>query len=105
MIGLVDRLAQTLQYIPHGPDGFDRSIVWPLLVGGSQSTPGSLFRHVFIDRIAGLGEHAEFGSFGRMVRLLQEVWHQADCESNVREGQNVHWRDVMRQKGWDFLLI
>lgn len=66
------------------------------------STPNSPFRHVFADRIACLGEEAEFGSFGRMVRLLQEVWRQSDY---VGEGQNVHWRDVMQQKGWDYLLI
>ena len=41
------------------------------------STPNSPFRHVFADRIACLGEEAEFGSFGRMVRLLQEVWRQS----------------------------
>jgi hypothetical protein len=102
MVGLVTRLAQTLEYIPQGPDGFDRSIVWPLLIGGSQSTPGSTFRQIFAHRIACLGEQAEFGSFGRMVRLLQEVWRQAD---DAGETQNVHWRDVMQQKGWDFLLI
>ena len=105
MVGLLSRLTQTLEYIPHGPEGFDRSIVWPLLIGGSQSTPCSTFRQIFADRIACLGEHAEFGSFGRMVRLLQEVWRQADRECCVGERQSVHWRDVMQQKGWDFLLI
>lgn len=97
--GLVARLAGVLQYIP---PGFDRSLIWPLLIGGSMSTPNSPFRHVFADRIACLGEEAEFGSFGRMVRLLQEVWRQSDY---VGEGQNVHWRDVMQHKGWDYLLI
>ena len=105
MIGLVSRLAHTLEYIPHGQEGFDRSIVWPLLIGGSQSTHDSTFRQIFADRIACLGEHAQFGSFGRMVRLLQEVWRQADEEHCARERQDVHWRDVMQQKGWDFLLI
>lgn len=102
MLGLVTRLAGVLEYIPSGPDGFDRSLVWPLLIGGSMSTPNSPFRNVFMGRIACLGEHAEFGSFGRMVRLLQEVWHQSD---QAGDGQNVHWRDVMQQKGWDYLLI
>lgn len=105
MVGLVSRLAHTLEYIPHGQEGFDRSIVWPLLIAGSQSTPDSIFRQTFTNRIAYLEEHAQFGSFGRMVRLLQEVWRQADREDGARERQNVHWRDVMQQKGWDFLLI
>ena len=102
MLGLVTRLAGVLKYVPSGVEGFDRSLVWPLLIGGSMSTPDSPFRHIFADRIACLGEHAEFGSFGRMVRLLQEVWHQTD---QVEEGQSVHWRNVMQQKGWDYLLI
>ena len=99
-MNLVAQFADLLEYIPSGPEGFDRSIVWPLLVTGAQSTPGSSFRTVMADRIAKMGEQAEFGSFGRMVRLLQEVWRLND-----EEGQNVHWRDVMRQNGWDFLLI
>lgn len=102
MQGLVCRLAGVLELIPSGLDGFDRSLVWPLLIGGSMSTPESKFRGVFADRIRQLGEHAEFGSFGRMVCLLQEVWRQADAAG---ERRSVHWRDVMQQKGWDYLLI
>ncbi|KAH0551400.1 hypothetical protein GP486_007385 [Trichoglossum hirsutum] len=100
IIDLVNKLAECLEFIPAGPEGFDRSLVWPLLIAGANSTPGSAFRHSFRNRIESLGEHAEFGSFGRMVRLLQEVWNQTE-----ERGQNVHWRDVMQQKGWDFLLI
>ena len=105
MLGLIARFASTLEFIPSGLDGFDRSLVWPMLIVGSQSTPSSLFRQVFADRISCLGEHAEFGSFGRTVRLLQEVWYQSDEGNSPGERQNVHWRDVMQQKGWDFLLI
>ena len=105
MMDLVSRFAALFEFIPSGPDGFDRSLVWPLLIGGAHSTTSSAFRHVFADRIACLGDQAEFGSFGRMVRLLQEVWRQSDEENKMGERQNVHWRDVMRQKGWDFLLI
>ena len=102
MFDLVTRLAGVLEYIPAGQHGFDHSLVWPLLIGGSMSTPNSPFRQVFHDRLNCLGEGAEFGSFGRMVALLREVWHQSD---HAEEGQNVHWRDVMQQKGWDYLLI
>lgn len=103
MRNLVAQFADLLDFIPAGQEGFDRSIVWPLLIAGAQSTPDSRFRQAFAERIAALGEHAEFGSFGRMVRLLQEVWRLSDGVEV--EAQDVHWRDVMRQKGWDFLLI
>ncbi|KAG8533148.1 uncharacterized protein KY384_001931 [Bacidia gigantensis] len=102
---LVERLTTVLEYIPAGPEGFDRSLVWPLLIGGSMSTPNSRFRMVLDERIARLGEHSEFGSFGRTIRLLREVWRQSDEVERAGEERSVHWRDVMRQKGWDFLLI
>ena len=105
MLNLISRLAGILEYIPSGPEGFDRSLVWPLLIGGSLSTPSSSFRHAFALRVARLGEQADFGSFGRMNRLLQEVWRQSDEGTPHGGRQNVHWRDVMQQKGWDFLLI
>ena len=100
MLDLVNRLAGTLSSIPAGPDGFDRSLVWPLLIGGSLSTPNSSFRSIFAERRASMGESAESGSFGRMTRVLGEVWRLGD-----EEGQDVHWRDVMAQRGWDYLLI
>ncbi|TPX11247.1 uncharacterized protein E0L32_001065 [Thyridium curvatum] len=116
-MGLVEKLAGLLQYIPSGPGGFDRSLVWVYLVGGSVSTAGSPFRALFEDRIAQLGELANIGSFGRAVSLLRDVWIQADSgmPSPVVGGvvapevqtpqQYVHWRDVMQMRGWDFLLI
>ncbi|KAI9809738.1 MAG: hypothetical protein M1825_000171 [Sarcosagium campestre] len=100
IVDLVSMLAECLEYIPSGPEGFDRSLVWPLLIGGSASMRGSFFRQTFQSRVERLGDKAEFGSFGRMNRLLREVWRQSD-----EQRQNVHWRDVMQQKGWNYLLI
>ncbi|KZF24791.1 hypothetical protein L228DRAFT_245806 [Xylona heveae TC161] len=105
---LVTRLTDYLQYIPSGAEGFDRSLVWPLLICGSFSVPNSPFRGTFTDRVERLGEHAAFGSFGRMVRLIQEVWRRGDesaAASPENGAQCVHWRDVMQQNGWDYLLL
>ncbi|PLN86344.1 putative C6 sexual development transcription factor NosA [Aspergillus taichungensis] len=77
-LNLVAALATTLQYIPGGPEGYDRSLVWPLLIAGSHSVPESPLRLVLGERVAALGEHADLGSFGRMYRLLQEVWRIND---------------------------
>ncbi|KAL9619230.1 MAG: hypothetical protein Q9160_006165 [Pyrenula sp. 1 TL-2023] len=123
-IELISRLAEVLTLIPGGPDGFDRSLVWPLLICGSYSIPTSPFRRILAERIDRLGEQAEYGSFGKMMRLLREVWRRVDETSlgssaqctptptsattpveNGVKAQNVHWRDVMQQNGWDFLLI
>lgn len=127
---LIANFAELLEFIPSGPDGFDRSLVWPFLICGAFSVPTSPFRSVFQTRIARLGEQAEFGSFGRVVRLLEEVWNQSDATviktepgctptpisatstpllgvegSDLTKTKSVHWRDVMQQNGWDFLLI
>ncbi|CAH0049808.1 unnamed protein product [Clonostachys solani] len=114
LMGLVDKLAEVLQNIPSGPHGFDRSVVWVYLIGGSVSLPGSSFRALLEERIAQLNENANCGSFGRMATLLREVWLQNDTlPAATTPGSNagdaaplhVHWRDVMQLKGWDFLLI
>ncbi|KKK20351.1 hypothetical protein ARAM_003308 [Aspergillus rambellii] len=77
-LNLVQALTNTLQFIPSGPNGFDRSLVWPLFMAGVYSTPNSQFRTVLADRAAALGDHADLGSFGRMYRVLQEVWKITD---------------------------
>lgn len=127
--GLVDKLTTVLQQIPSGPAGFDRTLSWVYLVGGSVSLPASSFRAFFDDRAAQLADLAHFGSFGRVACLLREVWLQSDglqlvkppsspaatssssSSSEVPQQQQqqhqqyVHWRDVMQMKGWDYLLI
>lgn len=77
-MNLVHAVTNVMQYIPSGPHGFDRSLVWPLLITGAFSTPGSAFRTILHDRAVTLGELADFGSFGRMFRVLQEVWRLTD---------------------------
>ncbi|KAL2427232.1 C6 finger domain transcription factor nosA [Exophiala dermatitidis] len=149
-VNLVSQMADLLQYIPSGPNGFDRCLVWPLLIGGANSIPASPLRRALSERCEMLGDAADHGAFGRMVRLLHEMWRRNDdmiisagvCEATpvttgspgdststpinayaagaalgtasansasstttVPRTQNVHWRDVMQQNGWDFLLL
>ncbi|KXG46688.1 Protein of unknown function DUF3468 [Penicillium griseofulvum] len=77
-VNLVSEITNALQFIPAGPFGFDRSLVWPLLMAASFSTPVSTFRHVLAERAAALGEIGDFGAFGRMYRLVREVWRLSD---------------------------
>jgi hypothetical protein len=106
-VGLVEKLTQVLEFIPSGQVGFDRSLVWVYLMGGSVSTAGSSFRTFFEDRLMQLGELADFGSFGRVACLLKEVWGHVDGQFSPGGGEAhyVSWRDVMQMKGWEFLLI
>ncbi|GAB7359479.1 hypothetical protein MBLNU230_g6125t1 [Neophaeotheca triangularis] len=102
---LVAHFAQLMEYIPAGPEGFDRSLSWPLLIAGAVSLPDSPFRAMFAERCSRLGEAADFGSFGRIHELLRDIWQLNDPQTFQCETSLVHWRDVMQQKGWDVLLI
>lgn len=96
---LLNKLTYCLESIPAGPDGFDRSLVWVLLIGGSVATPGSLFKGFFQSRCDALGDAARYGSFGRMQKLLEVLWERRES------GLETTWREVMGSNQWDFLLI
>jgi len=104
-LGLVNKLAGILEYIPSGPNGFDSSLTWVYLIGGSVSTANSSLRALFENRKFALGEAADFGSFGRLVVLLREVWTGMDERTLIGAEGYVSWRDTMVMKEWDFLLI
>lgn len=125
-INMVKSVADILQYVPAGPYGFDRSLVWPLLITGACSVSTSPFRRILTERAATLGDMGDFGGFGKMFGLLQEVWRLADdpissplVESIPKRSSSpslgtpgvsirkrrLHWREVMRRNGWRYLLI
>lgn len=97
---LVDSLADALSFIPAGINGFDRSLVWPLLIAGSVARADSSLRNALVKRAELLEIMAGTGAFGRMRTVLSEVW-------KINDGQSakVHWRDVMKTHNWEFLLI
>ncbi|ETS88008.1 Transcriptional regulatory protein pro-1 [Pestalotiopsis fici W106-1] len=110
-VGLVEKLTNVLQHIPSGPNGFDRSLGWVYLIGGSVAGASSSFRQFFEERIAELGDAATYGSFGGVASLLREVWQQTDSfvpspsASGMVELPYISWRDVMQMRQWDYLLI
>ncbi|KAI1005991.1 Transcriptional regulatory protein [Podosphaera aphanis] len=105
-VSLIANLIQVLEYIPSGPNGFDRSLVWVYLICGSVSTISSPFRTVFAQRLQAMGKMATFGSIRSLNFLLMEVWSHLDIHSlDGGEAPYISWRDVMRMNGWNFLLI
>ncbi|KAK6842162.1 Transcriptional regulatory protein pro1 [Apiospora arundinis] len=110
-IGLVEKLTNVLQHIPSGAGGFDRSLAWVYLVGGSVSLPNSSFRQLFEERIAQIGDGVSYGSFGGVTTLLRDIWQQADSfaaspnATGSAEVPYISWRDTMQMKQWDYLLI
>ncbi|XRM37932.1 DNA-binding transcriptional regulator ume6 [Aspergillus tubingensis] len=75
---LVQGVVEALCSVPMGPHGYDRSLVWPLLMAGVCSTPDSEFRKILARRASELDDGGEYGSFGRMYRVLKETWKLAD---------------------------
>ncbi|GAQ03438.1 transcriptional regulatory protein pro1 [Aspergillus lentulus] len=127
-ITLVASVGEILQCLPAGPAGFDRCLVWPLFIAGAASAPYSGYRKILTDRVAAMGRLSDFGSLGRMYRVLQELWKQSDdpiatSSSNAARTQDgvystthestesapqqirLHWRKLMQHKKWDYLLI
>ncbi|KAL5333830.1 fungal-specific transcription factor domain-containing protein [Aspergillus crustosus] len=121
---LVTSVTDTLQYIPAGAHGFDRALIWPLFIAGAHSVPSSHFRRTMTERVAALKHLGEIGSFGRMYRVLKAVWRVADSspsspttptapgpsfsleQTQVGTPESLpHWRDVMKQNKWDYLLM
>ncbi|KAI7064492.1 hypothetical protein KC352_g43259, partial [Hortaea werneckii] len=102
---LVSQFSELMNFIPAGPEGFDRSLAWPILIAGSAAVEGSPFRSMFAERCQRLGEAADFGSFGRVRELLKDIWQMNDASARQGEFQGVRWRDAMQQRGWDYLLI
>ncbi|KAE8348566.1 fungal-specific transcription factor domain-containing protein [Aspergillus coremiiformis] len=74
VVNQVARVAEILQYMPSGPRGFDRCLVWPLFIVGVHSVPSSVYRKTLSERVVALGYMSDFGSFGRMYRVLKEIW-------------------------------
>jgi len=97
---LVASLTDLLEFIPAGEFGFDRALVWPLLIGGSVALPGSSFRSKLTERAQMMSGSEAFGSYARMQELLNELWR-----SNDASNEGLHWRDIMKQRGWDYLII
>ncbi|KAL6236301.1 hypothetical protein BDW75DRAFT_239390 [Aspergillus navahoensis] len=138
IITLITAVTDTLAYIPAGAHGFDRALVWPLFMAGAHSVPSSLFRKIMAERVTALGYLGDFGSFGRMYRVLKAIWRVADSvpsspasqtesdsaadsalglETGLAQGHAgeptqqlqlqplPHWRGVMKQNKWDYLLM
>lgn len=102
---LIDGLTHAMSYIPSGEQGYDRALVWPLLIAGAFSVKDSSFRTLFESRTQQLGASAECGSWSRLNRLLQEVWSANDPLTDTGLPYQIHWREVMARNHWDFLLI
>lgn len=105
IIGLVDTFSNVMNHMPDDPQGLERSLIWPLLVTGSIALPGSAFREMFASRTQNLGSASEYGSYGKLRVILNEIWLVDDQAFAQGRVQRIHWRQVVESKDWDFLAI
>ncbi|KAI5307218.1 hypothetical protein KEM56_002591 [Ascosphaera pollenicola] len=109
------KFAELLSDMPAGPSGFDRLIVWPMLICGSYAPFGSQLRTMLDERF----NLSVFSSnFTQMTKVVREVWQLTDmksaklAESKIPNPSRhskypplVRWRDVMRLNRWEYLLM
>lgn len=98
MGGPINNFTAAMHYIALG---FECVLVWSLLIADSMNMLQSIDCTFFTTRIVDTGK-ADFGRFGHMVRLLQEICHQSKQSKNRL---NIYWKDVIKANDWDFILI
>lgn len=85
------------------PTGLSRTVAWPLLVGGCMATEPKDREFFAVRCVSGSG-----GSLQGIKRVMREVWRRRDETDRVMgvgRGQEVHWRNVMREEGLEILLV
>jgi hypothetical protein len=104
---LLDELMRIIKAIPGGENGYDRCILWPLLVGGSFAV-WNKDREFFLSRCRPSGRMERFGNIQFIEKILLEIWRrqdQMDAVFGAGVGKNVRWREVMRDLNLELLLI
>jgi len=96
-------LMRVIATIPPGIMGFDRCIVWPLLVGASLATTEEE-RDFFVKRFK--RPNAEpYATLFAVEKVFRRVWFERDQVERMGGGREVHWRDAMADLRLRILLV
>jgi hypothetical protein len=96
-------LMRVIATIPPGIMGFDRCIVWPLLVGASLATTEEE-RDFFVKRFK--RPNAEpYATLSVVEKVFRRVWFERDQVERMGSGREVHWWDVMMDLRLGILLV
>jgi len=102
---LLEELIMIISLIPSGPTGYDRSIVAPLLLGGSVAVIQE-DRDFFLQRLRKTPRLAKYGNLGTVDNILLEVWSRVDNDyTDADPTQQIPWRQVMIDNHWEYLLV
>ncbi|KAJ6507912.1 fungal-specific transcription factor domain-containing protein [Mycena vitilis] len=91
----VEAIVQLLGQLP--PSEVDRALVFPICLAGCM-TDNSSWRDFLKCRLQGLDE--SLGNLMRTRLLMEAVWQKRDVS-----GTTVDWRETMRQRGLNLLLV
>ncbi|KAJ6512967.1 fungal-specific transcription factor domain-containing protein [Mycena sanguinolenta] len=91
----VGTIVQLLGQLP--PSEVDRALVFPICLAGCM-TDDSTWRDFFKSRLQGLDE--SLGNLMRTRLLMEAVWQKRDVS-----GMTVDWRETMRERGLNLLLL
>ncbi|RPB01714.1 hypothetical protein L873DRAFT_1788072 [Choiromyces venosus 120613-1] len=79
------------------PARANRTVGWPILIGGCLAITES-DREFFLSKCQGMEV---------VAKIMREVWRRRDRDEakwGIGVGAEVHWRNVMRECGWEVLL-
>jgi len=87
----------TLQSTDEKP--YDRSLVLPLFIAGVMTDDVNQ-RTFIVNRFQNIKD-VNVGNCGQILELIQAVWEQRQ----LCPGQEVSWREVMKEKGMKLLFV
>ncbi|KAJ6256777.1 hypothetical protein Dda_8644 [Drechslerella dactyloides] len=98
---LLQELLAVIDFIPNLYMGFERSIISPLLIVGSLAiNPGH--QQILSTRLKKTPHMAKYGNLGNVDKILTEIWSRPWAPD---PRQPVPWRQVMVEKGWEYLMV
>ncbi|KAK6347250.1 hypothetical protein TWF696_007322 [Orbilia brochopaga] len=98
---LLQELLAVIDFIPNLYMGYERSIISPLLIVGSLAiNPGH--QQILSTRLKKTPHMAKYGNLGNVDKILTEIWSRHWAPD---PRQAVPWRQVMAEKGWEYLMV
>ncbi|KAK6349244.1 hypothetical protein TWF730_009995 [Orbilia blumenaviensis] len=98
---LLQEMLAVIDFIPSLYMGYERSIISPLLIVGSLAIR-PIDKQTISARLKKTPHMAKYGNLGNVDKILTEIWSR-DWVTDRR--LPVPWRQVMREKGWEYLMV
>ncbi|RVD86257.1 uncharacterized protein DFL_004544 [Arthrobotrys flagrans] len=98
---LLQEMLAVIDFIPSLYMGYERSIISPLLIVGSLAKR-PLDQQIISARLKKTTHMAKYGNLGNLDKILTEIWSR---EWVIDPRQPVPWRQIMKEKSWEYLMV